>query len=217
MASGDTEIDINNQQCCICLDELGNQSNEITTECNHVFHRTCLNEWKKYNFTCPICREQLPGRTLITSRNCCNTVIWVIFACTIFLVIVLITLSDYERERGSVYYSYNITDTFECSGECVYLDKCTAQTCYRQQCLNLIKNNIAGYCCINKMDMCYYNKRKNVYQITVGYDDQGHVLYDEYKCHVDDKRCVNFIQSRLLNQTHYNFWISWHGRYLYEP
>jgi hypothetical protein len=31
----------------------------VTTPCNHVFHKACLDEWKKRSDTCPLCRQAL--------------------------------------------------------------------------------------------------------------------------------------------------------------
>jgi len=43
--------------CPICMGDI--IDNMHTTECNHVFHSTCLNTWKNENNTCPICRAEI--------------------------------------------------------------------------------------------------------------------------------------------------------------
>lgn len=46
-----------NQQehiCSICLDTLDN-NDIIKTNCNHIFHKSCLINWTK---NCPICRHE---------------------------------------------------------------------------------------------------------------------------------------------------------------
>ena len=40
--------------CSICLDD--NNDAIVNTLCCHTFHENCLNEWKKINNTCPLCR-----------------------------------------------------------------------------------------------------------------------------------------------------------------
>ena len=48
---------MNNQlECCICLGEILNKNVSIT-ECNHLFHTSCLLKYN--NKKCPICRQSL--------------------------------------------------------------------------------------------------------------------------------------------------------------
>lgn len=46
--------------CSICL-ELFRITNELVcaNHCNHIFHKTCLDEWLQQNETCPNCRTNL--------------------------------------------------------------------------------------------------------------------------------------------------------------
>ena len=61
------KLKLNNKQSCqtstcsICLDDLDNNNNNMITtyECDHQFHRDCLNEWVRKSATCPNCRKQL--------------------------------------------------------------------------------------------------------------------------------------------------------------
>ena len=46
----------NNNICSICLENI---NSECITKCKHVFHNECINEWKKYNNKCPLCREEI--------------------------------------------------------------------------------------------------------------------------------------------------------------
>ncbi len=32
----------------------------VTTECGHVFHQVCCEEWLKQARTCPVCRTDIP-------------------------------------------------------------------------------------------------------------------------------------------------------------
>ena len=44
------EVDI----CSICLEK----NTDYTTNCNHLFHKKCIDKWKHHN-TCPYCRNEL--------------------------------------------------------------------------------------------------------------------------------------------------------------
>lgn len=49
-------------ECCICLECYAAGETicaPITTECNHIFHEGCINEWLKKNSKCPLCRVEL--------------------------------------------------------------------------------------------------------------------------------------------------------------
>ncbi|CAJ1956873.1 unnamed protein product [Cylindrotheca closterium] len=49
-------------ECCICLEcyAVGETiCAPITTQCDHVFHEGCINEWLKTNDKCPLCRVEL--------------------------------------------------------------------------------------------------------------------------------------------------------------
>lgn len=47
---------MNQYECPICL---AISNNFIKTICDHAFHTDCLNEWKKINQSCPLCRKDL--------------------------------------------------------------------------------------------------------------------------------------------------------------
>jgi hypothetical protein len=54
-----TNIDLT-EDCSICKDSLNNTRSVIKIECNHVFHRECLDEWFSGKvFTCPYCRREV--------------------------------------------------------------------------------------------------------------------------------------------------------------
>ena len=53
-----TEIDKEEYtHCIICIDD--NINDLVKTECNHIYHKKCINKWIKENNTCPICRVNL--------------------------------------------------------------------------------------------------------------------------------------------------------------
>ena len=48
-------------RCSVCLSELdeGNNQDAIeVTDCNHRFHRACLQRWLEENNNCPLCRHE---------------------------------------------------------------------------------------------------------------------------------------------------------------
>ena len=44
------------QECSICLDDMFN-TDTIALECNHRFHKKCINDWFKEKHDCPQCRK----------------------------------------------------------------------------------------------------------------------------------------------------------------
>ena len=44
-------------ECSICLKKYNND--KVYLNCNHSFHRECINNWKERNDTCPICRKRI--------------------------------------------------------------------------------------------------------------------------------------------------------------
>ena len=49
-------------QCSVCLVEIDEETDEDpieVTECNHRFHRACLQRWLEDHDNCPLCRHQL--------------------------------------------------------------------------------------------------------------------------------------------------------------
>ena len=52
-----SEIELSNQTCSICLDYLNNNSAGL--ECNHYYHKDCIISWLKEKAECPNCRNNL--------------------------------------------------------------------------------------------------------------------------------------------------------------
>lgn len=49
----------NTEKCCsICLENFNISEYLFNTNCNHTFHYDCINLWKMYSNTCPLCRKQ---------------------------------------------------------------------------------------------------------------------------------------------------------------
>ena len=45
--------------CSICLESLQGRKKKYTTECRHVFHKTCLKTACLTHNVCPLCRENI--------------------------------------------------------------------------------------------------------------------------------------------------------------
>ncbi|KAF5818589.1 putative transcription factor C2H2 family [Helianthus annuus] len=51
-------------ECAVCLNEFGDHEVlRLLPECNHVFHRDCIDEWLASHVTCPVCRASLVPNT----------------------------------------------------------------------------------------------------------------------------------------------------------
>jgi len=50
-----------NKECCniCCEDYIVGQYKRILPNCNHVFHKKCVDKWLKSKSNCPICRNEL--------------------------------------------------------------------------------------------------------------------------------------------------------------
>lgn len=48
------------ESCSICQERYKNEDDIIQLECNHIFHKECLENWLlNYNCICPICRRSI--------------------------------------------------------------------------------------------------------------------------------------------------------------
>ena len=46
-------------ECSICLEQYKLNEKIIQLDCDHIFHKECLNLWLKKNNSCPICRDNI--------------------------------------------------------------------------------------------------------------------------------------------------------------
>lgn len=49
----------NNDSCVICICEFEEQEEVKKLTCNHIFHKSCIEEWLKNHSTCPVCKHSL--------------------------------------------------------------------------------------------------------------------------------------------------------------
>lgn len=47
------------EDCIICLQELHENKCQELKECNHIFHKKCLMNWRKEKNDCPMCRKSI--------------------------------------------------------------------------------------------------------------------------------------------------------------
>ena len=43
--------------CPICHEEITTEFNRSHTECGHIFHSGCIDNWLKRTLECPMCRN----------------------------------------------------------------------------------------------------------------------------------------------------------------
>ena len=46
-------------QCAICFEYILSEDKFQVPECNHAFHKGCIQKWKRQNDTCPTCRGRI--------------------------------------------------------------------------------------------------------------------------------------------------------------
>jgi len=49
--------------CPICYSIIKDKD-KIITNCNHIYHKECLDEWFKISYRCPLCRESKFNMTI---------------------------------------------------------------------------------------------------------------------------------------------------------
>ena len=76
------------RDCSICLEKLN--KNKVYLNCNHYFHKDCINKWKTRNNTCPICRTRIIQiKEALTIRK----IIRLILVLIIFIIIAKLVLN----------------------------------------------------------------------------------------------------------------------------
>ena len=67
------------EECSICLSPLLDEP-QLTMECYHKYHKTCITTWLKIQKTCPLCHENkklIPQPPPYTKQktSCCKCII----------------------------------------------------------------------------------------------------------------------------------------------
>ncbi len=50
----------NKISCSICFEQVKKKEYIRELQCNHKFHKKCIDKWVKRKFTCPLCRFDIP-------------------------------------------------------------------------------------------------------------------------------------------------------------
>ncbi|KAH0678095.1 hypothetical protein KY284_019180 [Solanum tuberosum] len=50
----------NNDDCLVCLDEIGEETQVLRLPCSHMFHADCVTKWLENSHYCPLCRFEMP-------------------------------------------------------------------------------------------------------------------------------------------------------------
>ena len=45
--------------CSVCLDEFKDEDVLVKLNCEHIFHKDCLEPWLNNNRNCPLCRQNI--------------------------------------------------------------------------------------------------------------------------------------------------------------
>jgi hypothetical protein len=59
------KVNKNYGECSICMDDILDSNNKVTTKCHHTFHKDCLDKWSKSigeisaKVPCPLCKTNL--------------------------------------------------------------------------------------------------------------------------------------------------------------
>ncbi len=53
----------------ICMVDFVEDDEIVGTECSHIFHKQCCEEWLRYARTCPICRTDIPNSIANNDEN----------------------------------------------------------------------------------------------------------------------------------------------------
>jgi hypothetical protein len=62
--------DISGQSCAICQDQIRSDDTcRSLSTCQHVYHRTCIDQWFTRSVQCPTCRHDIRDRDLQPRRN----------------------------------------------------------------------------------------------------------------------------------------------------
>ena len=95
--------------CSICLSDIDNKDKKRVLTCQHIYHTSCIKEWRETNITCPVCRCNIPLscsekcdviRSLPRFRCICSFLFVIFFPAAIFVtIVVIISIADELRKK----------------------------------------------------------------------------------------------------------------------
>ena len=69
-SDGDSFDSSSENLCSVCLDPLDNLHGKlVNTQCNHLFHRSCITRCLQFNNKCPLCRAEIRRDQLYCSPH----------------------------------------------------------------------------------------------------------------------------------------------------
>jgi hypothetical protein len=135
-----TQPDNKQPTCLICHTDYIEESPEKSLikiiDCSHIYHTVCIEEWFKYNESCPLCRRQLG----VTTREGPNLLQYI-------LLFLSLQYAPQENDESLYAYgSYTLSNTaFTCVFLSILLERYKTAAEY-----NAMKNNITTF----KTSMC---------------------------------------------------------------
>ncbi len=64
---------VTGQNCSVCQDSIiSTDTCRRLNSCQHVFHRTCIDEWFERSVFCPVCRHDVRNTMISTNNNSLN-------------------------------------------------------------------------------------------------------------------------------------------------
>ncbi len=84
-----------NDECYICLEQIGSSINIINTSCNHDCHMVCLIKSLMFNNTCPICRKII---TKLFNNDISYKIFQFMCVFKINIDLVILTINNYIEE-----------------------------------------------------------------------------------------------------------------------
>ena len=135
------------KECSICLEEIEeNDDIKKLMNCNHVFHKSCIDTWSNNNNTCPLCRKHIIS----------------LFICSISYLQGFFT-KKYIIEVGQNKLIFNKYKNLNLFNEIPELEEKYNLEYYKIKNVVILKNRITiNYCSINKKQKIK-NNSKTIY------------------------------------------------------
>lgn len=133
------------KECSICLEPIDeNEEVKKLINCNHIFHKSCIDTWSNNNNTCPLCRKHI---------------ISLFFGSTLFFN--CIGKKNFIIEVGENKLIFNKYQNVNLFNEIPNLEEKYNLEYYKIKNVIILKNRITiNYCSINKKQKIKNNTKK---------------------------------------------------------
>ena len=125
--------------CPICRESIGTHASYMTS-CNHLFHDSCIQQWKHYQSrsrrTCPICRKKLSRKPLEELTMTYSIITLLIGYTLIFVFLQFIKVREEINDNGACQFNAQLWCTAQ-GGYTWYKSEpngvilCNIDYCYR--------------------------------------------------------------------------------------